>query len=100
MYEPSFLSGFSANMFQVTLERRPQRESEDKWAIAKPGYVLSKNEKDFVFENQLSSRTQKDLKDTRFVSAEKVYEFWIKKMQDKYELHLKEMAVRVQSMQQ
>lgn len=94
LYEPTFLGGLSANMYQVTLERRPQREGDDKWAIAKPGAVLSKSEKDFVYESQPSSRTAKILKDTRFVSAEEAYKFWVDKIQDKYDLHLKEMAER------
>lgn len=74
--QPDFVHPLEKSHYTVTLERRSQREGEDKWGIFKNNSVLFKSLKDFGYESMPSSRTDESLADTRFQSAQEAFIFW------------------------
>lgn len=90
LYKPQFITGLDQHSYTVTLERRPQIEGEDKWGIYKTSSVLSKSSKEFMYESLPSSRTKKELMDSRFANPQEAYNFWKTQIESHYEMELKE----------
>lgn len=77
-------SGESVSEFSdgYYITKRKQLDETLKWSIDYDNCVYSKKRKDFIYESQPSSRTDKILKDTRFDSMEEAFQVfneWKKK---------------------
>ena len=55
---------------EISLGRRKQNNGEILWGVFACGLVYDKRENEFVYEGLPSSRTEEDLKNTRFTLAE------------------------------
>lgn len=63
-----------SELSRITITMRKQIDGSVLWSVGNGREVLSKREKDFVWEPQPSSRTPPFIKDTRFASPEKALE--------------------------
>jgi hypothetical protein len=89
LYVPEFMPLLDQSSFTVTLERRKQLEGDDKWAILKGSSVLYKDVLEFGYESMPSSRTEEDLNNSRFVSAQEALDFWKEKAEPKFDRKLR-----------
>lgn len=92
LYRPDFVHPLDRSTYTVTLERRVQREGADKWGIFQGNSVLHKKEKQFGYEGMPSGRSDKNLKNTRFISAEEGFKFWKEKVEPKFDQDLHELV--------
>jgi hypothetical protein len=61
----------------VTLERAPQRDGPDRWAIRRGGNALGRDG-EFEYEPLPSSRTEKFYRKYRFATVEEALKIWRK----------------------
>ena len=69
--------GTARQVSDVRLERRPQINGPDLWAIVDHAACLVRDG-DWVIEPMPSSRSEDYLESTRFASVEEALEFWVK----------------------
>lgn len=89
LYKPDFLPSRSQHMNTVTLEQRIQINGTEKWGIFKASAVLDKSIRKFAFEGMPSTRTEKDLRDTRFSSPQKALDFWKQEIEQDFDNELR-----------
>lgn len=61
---------------EVILERRPQEDGSERWAIYKGRFCLGKTEARWGFEPSPSNRDAGFIAEYRWDSAEEAYAFW------------------------
>ena len=60
----------------IVIERRDQMDGSKLWALRMDNWVLGKDKK-FHYEPMPSNRTDEFIKNTRFESANQVFNFWV-----------------------